>query len=148
MSIECPVCKHSGKITREFPPEQDFMATCPKCKERFAVRLNVRSAYRKNISISAFYRFQGIECPTRKGTVLDISRGGLCIQCIKRVPVHEELGNIMQLSFTLPPKDETIKADGEIVRIVSQTEKTITLGLKFKGLRVYEDAQIGFFLMA
>ncbi len=124
------------------------MVTCPKCKDRFAVRLNVRSAYRKDVSISAFYRFQGIECPTRKGTVLDISRGGLCIQCIKRMPIYEKQGNTMHLTFALPPKDETIKVDGEIVRVVSQTEKTITLGLKFKGLHVYEDAQIGFFLMA
>ncbi|MBF0456915.1 MAG: PilZ domain-containing protein [Nitrospirae bacterium] len=100
--------------------------------------------YRKNVNIDAFYQIEGVPRPPRKGNILNISSGGLGFRCFKSV--NEKIGNVMLLSFVLPPREEPIRVTGEIVRIISETGKDITLGLRFKDLGEYEAMQIGFFL--
>ncbi|MBF0486882.1 MAG: PilZ domain-containing protein [Nitrospirae bacterium] len=146
MHIVCPHCGVKGKITKANPPEKAFAISCPKCKKHIVINLNKRKSYRRNIEIEASYQITGINRPPRKGNIIDISIGGLRFKCLKSI--HEKIGNVMSLSFVLPPREEPIKVYGEIVRITEETKTTVTMGLRFKDLGEYEEMEIGFFLKA
>ncbi|MCG6552433.1 MAG: PilZ domain-containing protein [Candidatus Magnetominusculus sp. LBB02] len=144
MRIICPYCEAKGKITKDSPPHRDFVISCPKCAQRFTIHLNRRLFYRKKVNIEASYQIQAVNRPPRKGNILDISISGLCFKCFKSA--FEKIGNILVLTFILPPREEPIRVNGKIVRIIEETDKTITMGLRLKNPGEYEEMEIGFFL--
>ncbi|MBF0486694.1 MAG: PilZ domain-containing protein [Nitrospirae bacterium] len=146
MRIACPYCGVKGIIKREYEPQKAFNISCPKCKQLIEIHLNKRTFYRKKVKIEALYQIRGTNCPPKKGHILDISTGGLNFGCYKIEPKHGKIGNFVSLTFTLPPREEPIKVEGEIVRILDETDKTITMGLKFKDIGEFEETQIGYFL--
>ncbi|KWT85572.1 PilZ domain-containing protein [Candidatus Magnetominusculus xianensis] len=148
MHIVCPHCGIKGTVRKEYPPEQAFNITCPKCKQFIIINVNKRQFYRKKVKIEASYYIEGTSSPFKKGTIIDISTGGLRLRCYKTVSVHAKTGNYISLSFSLPPREDPIKVQGEIVTIIEETDKTMSFGLKFKNLSEFEETQIGFFLQA
>ncbi|MEO5360078.1 MAG: PilZ domain-containing protein [Nitrospirota bacterium] len=146
IKIVCPYCGANCTIINEYPPEEDFATFCTTCDQPIAIRLNLRTSYRKKVNIEAFYQIKGVNRPPRKATILDMSRGGLRLKCFKST--HEVVGGILLLSFPLPPKEEKITISAEILRVTEETKTTVVLGLRFRDLGEYEDIQIGFFLKA
>ncbi|MBF0569052.1 MAG: PilZ domain-containing protein [Nitrospirae bacterium] len=153
--VVCPCCGVKGKLKKEYPPEKDFIITCPKCKQQVFVRINAREFYRKDVTIEAYYQLKDSNRPAIKGNILNISRGGLRLKCLKVAPVCDRTGNVrsrigsvMSLRFVLPPKEEPVRVFGEIVSVVEETEKTVTFGVRFKNPGEYEEMQIGFFLQS
>ncbi|MBF0517717.1 MAG: PilZ domain-containing protein [Nitrospirae bacterium] len=144
MRFVCPYCRANCTIIKDSTPEENFTAPCTACGQPICVRINMRKFYRKSVNIEASYLIKGVNRPPRKGTILDISTGGLRFKCYKSI--HEKIGNLLSLSFVLPPRNEIIKVNGEITRIMEETNTTVTLGLRFKGLGEYEEMQVGFFL--
>ncbi|KWT92716.1 PilZ domain-containing protein [Candidatus Magnetominusculus xianensis] len=145
--IECPYCKVKGKIKREYPPEKKFTIICPNCKKHITININTRLFYRKDIHLEAYYQMKGTKSPAKKCEILDMSRMGLSLKCHKIEPIHKKTGGVMLLKLALPPRKESIKVSCEVVRTIEETDKTITLGLKFIDLGEYEETQIGFFLL-
>jgi hypothetical protein len=60
---------------------------------------------------------------------------------------HKE-GTILTFLFSLPPRNELLKVEGEVTRLIKEnTRSTFMLGVKFTNLDHYANKQIGFFLM-
>ena len=77
MKISCPNCVAEGTVKTDSPPEKDFMLLCPLCKEKFLVKINVRSHYRRKSKISVRYSLSAVDLRDMKdvgdGIITDIS---------------------------------------------------------------------------
>jgi hypothetical protein len=152
MKISCPKCKAEGTLKRENPPEKDLQVLCPKCKERFLVKINLRKFYRREVSIPVKYYLvdgSGTSQKTKGGTIVDLSREGLCIESDTRsyAPGYHREGKRFSMSFALPPGDTVLNVDGEVVRIIkAEGKSTFRIGIKFSNLDGFSSKQIAFFL--
>lgn len=152
MKIACPNCKTEGTVKKERPPEKDFSVFCPRCKETFLVKINVRKFYRKEVCIPVRYSIFDADRPVQKmkeGTIIDISREGLCIESHARLyaPALRQEGNIFQLFFSLPPKQTLLKVQGEVMRIIrKEGDNSFKIGIKFCNLDEFSAKNLGFFL--
>ncbi|MCI4626135.1 MAG: PilZ domain-containing protein [Candidatus Magnetoovum sp. WYHC-5] len=144
--LVCPKCENRGTIRLKTPPDKDFRITCKKCKEKILVKVNKRSYYRKDITVFVKYT---IKSKRREGKITDISMGGVSIEieASKFIPPFEKEGNVIEMVFALPPKDEKLDIFGEIIRINKTDEGKYSLGIKFVDLPVYASKEIGYFLM-
>jgi predicted Zn finger-like uncharacterized protein len=153
MRISCPNCGAEGKVRKEKPPQADFTVVCPRCKEKFLIKLNVRNYYRKPVSIPVYYSRYDIDRPddhrARMGTIVDLSQQGMRIESSKQdfSSSHFREGNLFTFLFTLPPRNEMLKVQGEIARLSRQNNgNTIMLGVKFSNVDHFTNKQLGFFL--
>jgi predicted Zn finger-like uncharacterized protein len=153
MKITCPNCQAEGTVKRDKPPDKDFKVLCPKCKEGFLVKVNLRRYYRKDVSIPIAYwtlEPDGRVQKRRTGTIVDISREGLGIESPVRdySPTFHREGNLYELSFSLPPKQIPLTVQGEVVRIIkTEGSKTFKIGVSFFNLDRFPTEEIGFFLL-
>ena len=154
MRIICPNCGAEGQAKRKKPPQEDFTVSCPRCKERFLIKINLRTFYRKNVSIPVHYSPYDIHRPddqrAREGTIVDISQQGMRIEGSKHdfSPDYHKEGAILTFLFSLPPRNELLRIEGEVTRLIKEgTRSSFMLGVKFSNLDHYANKQIGFFLM-
>ena len=153
MKIACPHCGAQETLKNEKPPQKDFQLSCPQCKETFLVKLNVRKFYRKEVSIPVIYTLldSGPSGPKGKAaTIVDLSREGMCVECREATyapGLHRE-GNLFQLSFSLPPRGEALRVQGELMRVNRREGAgAFTLGIKFRNLDAFASQCLGFFLL-
>ena len=154
MEVSCPNCGAKGQVKWQKPPQEDFTASCPRCKERFLITINRRACYRKNTSLPAHYSRYDIHRPedqrARQGTIVDISQQGMRIEGSKLdfSQDYHKKGAILIFLFSLPPRNELLRIEGEVTRLIKEsTRSTFMLGVKFSNLDHYANKQIGFFLM-
>ena len=154
MKIACPYCGAEGMVKRKTPPHKDFTLRCPRCEERFLVKLNLRQYYRKEVEIPVRYSLSDTEAYKNKrlkeGTMIDLSMHGMGVN-IYRDDVLAHLyrkGRAVTVFFSLPPRDEELTITGEITRI-SAHEKGLGLimGIRFTHIDPFAQQQIGFFLL-
>ena len=153
MRISCPNCGAEGKVRKEKPPQADFTVVCPRCKEKFLIKINVRNYYRKPVSIPVYYSRYDIQRPddhrARMGTIVDLSQQGMRVESSKHdfPPSHFREGNLFTFLFSLPPRNEILKVRGEIARLSQQNNgNTMMLGIKFSNTDHFTNKQLGFFL--
>ncbi len=153
MKITCPNCGSEGTLKTEKPPEADFTVSCPKCNEKFLVKIEIRKFYRKEVSIPIKYTLSGQASPTQEtktGKIVDISMEGLCIECSihQFSPEFHKEGNLYKLSFSLPPRESLIKVDGKVINIrMTEGDTSFKVGVNFSNLDHFSKREIGFFLM-
>lgn len=154
MVINCPCCGFVGKLRTDSPPVKPFALCCVKCKEKFAVKLNSRSVYRKEVSIFVTYTIYHCEDREKRkiktGKALDISEGGLRLAIEKRMVTegYEVVGNAMAMTLALPPKKDKLEMTGKIVRIIESTDFLFSMGVRFTDMSHYVKKELGFFMMA
>lgn len=157
ISIHCPGCKVPANIKKEKPPTKDFIAVCPKCKERFLVKINNRKFYRKKVSIPFYYSVHEIndtlDTKVKKGTIVDISKTGFLFEAsVNKYPLkyaYEKEGTMLNCVFQLSNKEEQLRVEGKIIRIIStNSDEKVKIGVEFLNLSEYHNKLIGFFLMA
>lgn len=153
MRIACPNCGVEGTLRKDRPPERDFTVLCPKCKERFLVKINARKFYRKKVSIpvrySLFNTFDPMDKKVKEGIIIDISREGLCIESYTHffLPDYHREGNLLNLQFSLPRSEKLLKVQAKVMRVIKKEgENTFKMGLQFHNLDEFTNKQIGFFL--
>jgi predicted Zn finger-like uncharacterized protein len=153
MRISCPNCGAQGRVKKEKPPQADFTVVCPRCKEKFLIKINVRNFYRKAVYIAVHYSPYDINRPddqrARQGTIVDISQQGMQVEGHKHdfPPRFFKEGNTFTFYFSLPPRNELLRVQGEIARIIRQNNSnTFMMGIKFSNVDRFTNRQIGFFL--
>ncbi len=153
MSVSCPYCETMGNMKFNRPPTKDILARCPKCKERFKIKLNIRKHYRKEISIFVSYSFKDIsqigEADSFTGDIIDLSRGGMSVESASLwLPrFRNKEGKTLTFVFALPPPNKTVKVKGVIKRIYEAEEKgKFKMGVSFTGLDDVTSRKISFFL--
>ncbi len=153
MRISCPNCGAQGRVRKEKPPQADFTVVCPRCKEKFLIKINVRNFYRKTVSIPVSYSPFDIHRPddqrARGGTIVDISQQGMRVEAHKHdfPPQFFREGTTFTFLFSLPPRNEQLRVQGEVARINQQSNSnTIMIGIKFSSIDHFTNKQIGFFL--
>jgi predicted Zn finger-like uncharacterized protein len=153
MRVSCPNCGAQGRLKKEKPPQADFTVVCPRCKEKFLIKINVRKFYRKTVSIPVSYSpydiHQRDDKRAREGIIVDISQQGMRIQGHKNdfPPQFFKEGGTFCFLFSLPPQDEQLRVLGKVVRInLKNNSKTIMLGIQFSNIDHFTNKQIGFFL--
>ncbi len=153
MSVSCPYCKTMGNMKFNRPPTKDILVRCPKCKERFMIKLNIRKNYRKEISIFVSYSFKDIsqigEADSFTGDIIDLSRGGMSVESssfwLPRFRNKE--GKTLTFVFAPPPPNKTVKVKGVIKRIYEAEEKgKFKMGISFTGMDDATSRKISFFL--
>ena len=153
MSVSCPYCETMGNMKFNRPPTKDILEKCPKCKERFKIKLNIRKNYRKDISLFVSYSFKDIsqidEGDSYPGNIIDISRGGMSVESdslwLPRFKNKE--GKTLTFVFALPPQNKTVKVKGVITRIYEAEEKEkFKMGIRFNRLDDGTSRKIAFFL--
>ena len=154
MKISCPNCVAEGTVKTDSPPEKDFMLLCPLCREKFLVKINARNHYRRKSKISVRYSLSAADLRDMKdsgdGIITDISMKGMSIEVRKNLfPLNYfRQGKILTFSFSLPPRNEDLKINGEIVRFSEEDEGDyFNIGVKFSNLDQFAEQQIGFFLL-
>jgi predicted Zn finger-like uncharacterized protein len=154
MRISCPYCEAEGRVRKEKPPQEDFTVVCPRCKEKFLIKINVRNFYRKTVSIPVYYSPYDIHRPddqrAREANIVDISQQGMGVEG----HTHDfpknyfREGSSFTFLFSLPPRKELLKVQGEIARIIPQNNgNTLVMGVKFSNLDHFTNKQLGFFLL-
>ena len=127
------------------------MALCPKCKERFLIKINRRKFYRKTAILPVAYSPVDIDRPddprARAGTIVNISRQGMGVKGNKDdfSPDHYQVGSKLTFLFFLPYINDLKKVQGEIVKITDE-DKAFIMGIKFSDLHRYTRNAIEFFL--
>ena len=152
--VICPDCGAKGRLNKQEPPHEDFAAACPRCKERFLIKINRRAYYRKNTALPVHYSLHYIHWPedkrARQGTIADMSLQGMRVEGNKfdlSRDYHKE-GALLSFLFSLPPRNELLRIEGEVTRLIKEgTRSSFMLGVKFSNLDHYANKQIGFFLM-
>lgn len=153
MTFSCPHCSEHVEIKSEAVPHDDFNAVCPKCNKSFLLKLNQRHSYRKGVSIPLAYSLFDIDTPSdrraKKGTMVDISKDGMCIKADmnKFSELYEKVGNSLLLLFSLPPKEDMLKVRGEIISVTIGRDRSFQMGVKFLNQGEHHSKAIGFFLM-
>lgn len=154
MKISCPYCRAEGTAKTSIPPQKDFTVLCPKCKERFLVKLNLRNYYRKEVKIPVQYFLSNIEGHEAKvikdGTIIDISRQGIGVEIYRHdfSPSLYKKGRVFTFSFSLPKRNEVLTIEGEIMRISEKEKKHgLIIGVRFSNIDPFVEKQIGFFLL-
>ena len=153
MRISCPNCGAEGKVRKEKPPQGDFTVVCPRCKEKFLIKINVRNFYRKTVSIPVHYSPYDIHRPddkrAREATIVDISQQGMGVESHRHdfPENYFREGSSFTFLFSLPPRKELLKVQAEIARIIPQNNgNTFMMGVKFSKLDHFTNKQLGFFL--
>ena len=154
MKIACPNCMAEGKVKTDSPPEKDFMLVCPLCKEKFLVKINVRNHYRRKSEIPVRFSLSPVDLHNMKdvgdGIIADISTKGMSVEVYKN-PFslnYFKQGKLLTFSFSLPPRNEELKINGEIVRFREGDEGDYcNIGIQFINLDKFAEQQIGFFLL-
>ena len=153
MSVPCPFCQAKGRAKFEQPPSKDFLTICPKCKEKFKVKLNIRKSYRKELAIVTSYSFSNIKKIDEKGSIpgeiVDLSKGGMAVESSKmwlsRLKGKEK--RPLTFIFLLPPKHDIVKVKGVITRISEEEEKgKFRIGIRFVDIEDDTARKIGRFL--
>jgi c-di-GMP-binding flagellar brake protein YcgR len=153
INIECPTCNSSEVLKFSDPPKEGFQITCSRCSEEIVVKLNERQYYRKQVSIPVYYSLHDfdnvLDARVKSGWIVDISKTGIGVEisALKYSKEYEKEGNIVTISFTLPPKNKQLKVKGEIVRIFGDKKLKINMGIQFLNLDDYQNQTIGLFLM-
>ena len=150
--FDCPYCSNRLEVQSAVPPSDDFTYTCPKCGQESFVNLNKRAFYRKKVNIPVAYSMYDIvssfDRRAKKGRLIDISTGGLCIE--NDISIFSEFwekeGNILFLLFTLPPREKELKVKGKIHRIRFTQNGTYHLPIEFLFLTEHQNSEIRFFL--
>jgi DNA-directed RNA polymerase subunit RPC12/RpoP len=151
--VICPDCGAKGHVKRQKLLQEDCTVSCPRCKERFLIKINRRAHYRKNTSIPVHYSPYNIQQPddqrALQGTIVDISQQGMCVEDSKLdfSPDYHKEGAIFTFLFSLPPRNELLRIQGQVAWIEEDSGGTFILGVKFSNLNDYANKQIGFFLM-
>jgi len=86
MRISCPYCEAEGKVRKEKPPQGDFTVVCPRCKEKFLIKINVRNFYRKTVSIPVYYSPYDIHRPDDQRFCFHYPHGKNCSRCREKLP--------------------------------------------------------------
>ena len=155
MKISCPNCGATGKVKTDSPPEKDFMVLCPSCKEKFLVKINKRNYYRKKTEIPVKCFLPAVNPDNRedlgKGFITDISMTGMSVKVYKRLffssPFFRK-GKLLTFLFSLPPKNEKLEINGQIVRFTKEQNRPyFNIGVTFYKLSKFAEKQIGFFLL-
>ncbi len=153
INIKCPTCISSEMLKLPYSPKEDFQMTCSRCNEEIIVKLNERQYYRKQVSIPVYYSLHDfdniLDTRVKSGRIVDISRTGIGVEisALKYSKEYEKEGNIVTISFALPPKNKQIKAKGKIVRIFGDKKLRTNIGIQFLNLDDYQSQTIGLFLM-
>jgi c-di-GMP-binding flagellar brake protein YcgR len=153
INIQCPTCNFSEVQKFQLPPKEGFQIVCSKCNEEIVIKLNERQYYRKQVSIPVYYSLHDFDnisdTRVKSGWTVDISKTGIGIEisAFKYSTEYEKEGNIMTISFALPPKNKQIKVKGKIVRIFGDKKLKINMGIQFLNLDDYQSQTIGIFLM-
>ena len=103
------------------------------------IKRQQRESFRLDTTMDVFYQvlpsseeltdMDSIDLPTHKGTCINISVGGICINCNEQLHSHD----LLSLSFTLV--ETPITVTGEVLFIGERTEAgTYTHRIKFSGL--------------
>ena len=153
MTFSCPHCGAAVEIKSEAIPNDDFNTACPKCNGSFLLKLNQRQFARKEVHIPLAYSVFDIDTLSdrraKKGTMVEISKGGLLIKADmnKFSELYEKTGNILVLLFSLPPREQRLKLKGEILSVLPGRDKSFQMGVKFLDLTDHQNKALGFFLM-
>src|SRR5208283_926883 len=150
--FDCPYCGNPVQAQSVIAPSDDFSYTCPKCGQESFVKLNKRAFYRKKVNIPVAYSMYDIDSSydkrAKKGRLIDISAGGLCIENDISIfsEYWEKEGNILFLLFTLPPREKELKVKGKIHRIRFTENGEYHLPIEFSDLTEHQNSEIRFFL--
>jgi c-di-GMP-binding flagellar brake protein YcgR len=151
MRVSCPNCGAQGRLKRKRPPRKDFIAVCPRCREKFLVKINRRRFYRKTAVIPVAYSPFDIDRPddprAREGVITNISREGIGVIGTKEdfSPDCHQSGGMLTFLFSLPYIHDLKKVRGEIVKVADH-DGTFTMGVKLSDLHRYTQNAIEFFL--
>jgi len=154
MEISCPNCGATGKVKTDSPPEKDFMVLCPSCKEKFLAKINKRNYYRKKTEIPVKCFLPAVNPAKRKdlgeGIITDISMTGMCVEVYKRLfsSKYFSKGRLLTFLFSLPPKNEKLEINGEIVRFTEEDRRHyFNIGVTFYNIDKFVEKQIRWFLL-
>ncbi|MBZ0155344.1 MAG: PilZ domain-containing protein [Alphaproteobacteria bacterium] len=153
ITFTCPYCNAPVEIKSEVPPKEDFRATCPHCGRDSLVKLNRRTAYRKSVSLPISYSLSDIYDPNdkkaKRGTMIDISKGGLRIEAplFRFSDAYEKEGALMTLLFSLPPREQVIRIKAKVIRIIPCPGGKFHMAMQFVDINEHQSKAVNFFLM-
>ncbi|MCC6346449.1 MAG: PilZ domain-containing protein [Nitrospirales bacterium] len=153
ITFACPYCGAPVEIRSEVPPKDDFRSPCPHCGRDSLVKLNRRAAYRKSVSLPISYSLSDISDPfdklAKRGTMLDISKGGLRIEAplSRFCDAYEKTGHSMTLLFSLPPREQVIRVRAKVVGIFPCPGGKFHMAMQFVDIAEHQRKAINFFLM-
>ena len=146
-SFKCPKCNVSKEADvskyKTIATSVTLKVKCP-CGNTYAVTLERRKYYRKQIKLSGKFGFYPLAGNDQEGpmTVLDISKGGLKFK-ITESPLFRK-GDILEVEFTLDNKNKTLIKKQVFVRNI----KDNYVNVEFCSFDANEsgDKDIGFYL--
>ncbi len=141
--LQCPYCQFVKNISLDQlgGVKHSLVVRC-KCKKRFAVHLNFRKCYRKNVNISGkFMTLTPNVSPFLDMTVCDLSKNGIAFKMFSHANI--EKSDTLRVVFTLDNSKQTAIDKKVIVRDV----RNDIVGCEFTELDLYE-RELGFYLMA
>ena len=141
--ITCPSCNITKKISvSQFKEKKHKIVTKCKCGERFAIQLNFRASYRKEVDL------KGMFMVTSPGSshwcemeVSDLSRTGIGFRNKETVVVNK--GDTLKIKFNLDNPKKTLIEKHVTVKIVIDQY----LGCEFQDLAL-EEKELGFYLFS
>ncbi len=155
MKILCPECGHEHQYLRKEAPHENFFLKCEHCSADFMVKLDIRTFYRKEVTIPCYYStgmdIENIMDPRVKtGWIVDISRTGCAVEFgkMKLDALCERKGNILLIFFTFPGQKEMFSIQGEIVAVFETPTHKMKMGVEFINVDDHQQQRLSLFLMA
>ncbi len=144
LRIICPKCNSSGIVPWEKMKGGKLKLKCAACGDQFPYFHERREHYRKMPMPIVRYGPIGVDyglLPSR-GFIIDLSMSGLQAK-VDHAPEDE----YVNMSFQLPPVEETIKVSGKIVWLKPADEGSYQMGVNFTHIDLHSKKLIGFFLL-
>ena len=140
--ITCPNCEKVKTIpVQQFRGTKHLLNVRCACKELFAIRLEFRKAYRKEIKVGGDYMHLPHRNPRGKMRVLNVSFTGVGMTV---AGVHNiKIGNELEVKFNLDDKNNSEVRKKVIVRLIENNY----IGCEFLE-SAKNDKTLGFYLMA
>ena len=152
VTLSCPDCLLVREISVEkLMGDKHFLTVKCPCGTTYAINLNFRKHYRKDVSLSGHYTDNDVDVDWVDAgnltsvpincRIKNISMGGVGFTSLRHVRV--KLGDILKIKFTLD------KVPPEIIEkeVVVRTIRDDYIGCEFTQESGYSDRTLGFFLM-
>lgn len=140
--MKCPACQavKSADVSKLRNAEQHVIKVRCTCQQVFAVKLEFRKAYRKEVKLAG--DFQSLPTGKHRGrlTVVNISKGGVGAQVIGFNQFR--IGDELRISFNLDDRHNSLIEKKVMVRLVKQNY----IGCQFLDPSS-QDKALGFYLM-
>ena len=143
--ITCPFCNITKKISvSQFKDKKHRIVTKCKCGERFAIQLNFRASYRKEVDLKGMFM---VTSPRSSHwcemEVSDLSRTGIGFRNAEMDTVDVKKGDKLKIKFNLDNAKKTLIEKQVIVKIVIDQY----VGCEFQDLAL-EEKELGFYLFS